>query len=316
MNPSIRSKLVLVLVALAALLAACDGSVSLAGVEAGVVPTATLVPTPTLTPTPAPVRQTYTNQAYGFTFDYLDHWTLSEAPHVVTLSQEALTLRIGYRWATESVDITGGRTGVPAGDWIYGDKVSFLGQVIPAQVLQYQRKAKAVFYGGTVPVEAGDLVFVLWLEDLGRTPYEDLDLSQELQDEVKALLESFARIEATETPPRPARPRRRRLRRRPRKRTAQRRSLSTRRGTGTPTTRWGSRSRSPSGWSAPMGPAPGTRRMATTLSGPRRRWSRWRSLRTGTACTLRPSLLSSCLQRRRKPLPKGERAACTRAVER
>ena len=112
-----------------------------------------------------------------------------------------MTLRIGYRWATESADVTGGRTGMPGGDFIYGGKVFFLGQVIPAEVLEYQRKDKMVLYGGPSLVEAGDLVFCIWLEDLDGTKYDELDIPKELQAEVKEILESFARIEDTARPP-------------------------------------------------------------------------------------------------------------------
>ena len=89
---------------------------------------------------------------------------------------------------------------MPAGDFIYGGKVLFLGQVIPAEVLEYERKDKMVLYGGPSLVEAGDLVFCLWLEDLD-AEYLELDIPKKLQAEVKEILESFARIEATARPP-------------------------------------------------------------------------------------------------------------------
>ena len=210
MKHLIHKSTTLVLIALAALLSACGRSVSLAGVEVGIVPTetpiptATPVPTPTLTPTPAPALESYANGEYGFAFEYLAHWTLVEEPHAITLSQGTLALRIGYRRPEESVDITGGRSGMPAGDLIYSDKTRFLDTVIPAHTLEYQRKAKAVFYGESGPIEAGDLVFVLWLEDLDGRKYEELDLSKELQAEAKAILESFRRVEAAGQPPAPS----------------------------------------------------------------------------------------------------------------
>ena len=199
MKQSIRSQLLLALIVLTALLSACDTVL-----EMGVQPTVTPIPTPTLTPTPSPTLETYTNEEYGFTFEYLSTWALTEEPHVVKLSQDTLTLRIGYRWATESADVTGGRTGMPGGDFIYGDKVFFLGQVIPAEVLEYQRKDKMVLYGSTSLVEAGDLVFCIWLEDLDGPKYDELDIPKELQTEAKYILESFQRIEATGRPPAPS----------------------------------------------------------------------------------------------------------------
>jgi hypothetical protein len=161
-----------------------------------------ILPTPTATATPAPSVESYLNPAYGFAFQYPSTWTLAEEPNVVKLSQGSLTLRIGYRWADELVKIDGGRTGVGAGDFIYGGKVFFLDQAIPAQVLEYERKDKAVFYGGAgFPIEAGDLVFSICLEDLDGGDYSELDISKELQAEAIAILESFERTGVTRTPP-------------------------------------------------------------------------------------------------------------------
>ncbi len=161
-----------------------------------------ILPTPTATATPAPSVESYLNPTYGFTFQYPSTWTLSEEPNVAKLSQGSLTLRIGYRWAGELVRIDSGRTGMGAGDFIYGGKVSFLDQVIPAQVLEYERKDKAVFYGGaSVPIEAGDLVFSICLEDLNGEEYMELDISKELQAEAVAILESFERTAAAGSPP-------------------------------------------------------------------------------------------------------------------
>jgi hypothetical protein len=161
-----------------------------------------ILPTPTATATPAPGVESYLNPTYGFTFEYPSTWTLVEEPNVVKLSQGSLTLRIGYRWANELVNIDGGRTGMGAGDFIYGGKVFFLDQVVPAQVLEYERKDKAVFYGGaSVPIEAGDLVFSIYLEDLNGEEYMELDISKELQAEAITVLESFGRTEAAGSPP-------------------------------------------------------------------------------------------------------------------
>ncbi len=161
-----------------------------------------ILPTPTATATPAPSVESYLNPTYGFTFQYPSTWTLAEEPNVVRLSQGSLTLRIGYRRANELVNIDGGRTGVGAGDFIYGGKVLFLDQVVPAQVLEYERKDKAVFYGEMgFPIEAGDLVFSICMEDLDGSEYMALDISKELQAEAIVILESFERTEAAGTPP-------------------------------------------------------------------------------------------------------------------
>ena len=185
MNGPTQTHLLVVVVVCIVLLTACDSVL-----QVGVMPTATLD------------LSTYANDEYGFTFRYPSTWTMTEAPHAVRLTQGTLTLSIGYRWAMESVNIFG-RTGVPAGDFICDGKIQFLGKVIPAQILEYQRKDKAVFYGENGRVEAGDLVFVLFSEDLNGTHYDQLDIPKGLQDEVKGILESFERIEATGAPPSP-----------------------------------------------------------------------------------------------------------------
>lgn len=170
--------------------------------QVGIEPTPTLTPLPTIAPTPTPSVESYVNNAYGFAFRVPSNWTLVEEPNVVKLSQGTVTLRIAFRWATEFIDISGGRTGMPGGDILYRDKVSFLGEMIPVQLLEYERKAKMVFYGGPgLPMEIGDLVISIYLEDMDSADYEAVELSQELQDQAKAIVESFQAIEATTQPP-------------------------------------------------------------------------------------------------------------------
>lgn len=154
-------------------------------------------------PTPMPKNLTYANQEYGFRFEYPETWTISEEEHTVVLTQGTLTLRINYAWNTEDVGPgIFGRTGVGAGDFIYGGKVFFMNQVIPAQVLEFERKDKAVFYseGGGL-IEAGDLVFSIVLEDLESDYIGELDIPKESQEEAKTILESFERIDPTGSPP-------------------------------------------------------------------------------------------------------------------
>jgi hypothetical protein len=150
----------------------------------------------------SPGWQSHGNEEYGFAFRYPETWTLVEEPHLVKLSQGTLILSIAHGWASNpGFRFMGGRTGIPAGDLIYRDKVSFLDQSIRVQVLEYERKDKIVLYGGTDLVEAGDLVFNIWLENADGASYSELDIPQALQAEAKAILESFERTEATGKPP-------------------------------------------------------------------------------------------------------------------
>jgi hypothetical protein len=181
---SIRSFLSLVLVLLAALLTACGT------LDIGVMPTATPVPTRTAEPTPTPGIEVYNNEEYGFSFEYPSTWTLSESPNRIVLQQGTLRLGIGYRRTGEGVSLSD-RTGAGGGDFIYGGKIRFLGQVVPKDVLVYERKDKAVFYNGTAPlVTAYGLEFGIVLEDL-ESDYMTLDLPVEAQAEADRILESF-----------------------------------------------------------------------------------------------------------------------------
>lgn len=192
---SIRYSIPAAILLVALTLSACGPETLVVGLE----------PTPTPTPLPTPVVHRYTNEEYGFTFRYPETWALTEEPHVVRLNQDTLTLTIAYGWASNPGFSPGdGRTGVPAGDLIYGDKVFFMEQAIPAQVLEYERRDKMVFYGGPELIEAGDLVFDIWLEARDSASYEELDIGKDVQAAVKEILESFERIDATGEPPTPA----------------------------------------------------------------------------------------------------------------
>jgi hypothetical protein len=191
---SLRNSILFVFVLMALALTACGPETLVVGLE----------PTPTTTPLPTPVVMSYVNDEYGFTFRYPETWTLAEEPHLVKLSQGTLILSIAHGWASNpGFSPMGGRTGIPAGDFIYGGKIFFLEQVIPAQVLEYERKDKMISYGGTGLVKVGDLVFNIWLEDVDSANYSELDIPKELQAEVREILESFERIEATGRPPAP-----------------------------------------------------------------------------------------------------------------
>lgn len=189
---SLRNSLLVVSALMLLALTACGPETLVVGLE----------PTPTVTPSPTPVVRSYVNEAYGFTFRYPETWTLAEEPQLITLSRGNLTLHVAYGWASNpGFSPMSGRTGMPAGDFIYGGRVSFLGQVVPARILEYERKAKMVIYGETSLVEVGDLVFNIWLEDVISADYAELDIPQDVQVEAKEILASFERIEATGTPP-------------------------------------------------------------------------------------------------------------------
>lgn len=150
-------------------------------------------------PTPTPEMRTYTNETYGFKFTFPETWALTGEDHGVVLKKGSNRLGINFRWADEDIQPYFGRTGVGAGDFIYADKISFMDQVIPAEVLLFDKKSKAVFYGepGRL-VEVEDLAFLIVLEDL-ETDYLQVDLSEQTMAEAKAIVESFKWLETRTT---------------------------------------------------------------------------------------------------------------------
>jgi hypothetical protein len=149
-------------------------------------------------PTPMPEKLTYTNDFYGFKFEYPETWTLTETDHGVVLMQGTNRLGINFRWVNE--DFSFGRTGFGGGTPIYRDKINFLGQIIPQYVVELDQLAKYVIFSETILVEIDELAFAIVLEDLD-TDYMVLDLPDEAIVDAKTILESFVRIETTGSPP-------------------------------------------------------------------------------------------------------------------
>ena len=148
-------------------------------------------------PTPMPEMQTYSNDFYGFKFDYPETWTLTEKDHGVVLKKGTNHLGINFRWVNEVFNF--GRTGFGGGTPIYSDKVYFMRQIIPEYVVELEHLRKYVIYSDTVLVEIDDLAFAIVLEDL-ITNYMTLDLPEEIIAEAKTILETFEKIEATGSP--------------------------------------------------------------------------------------------------------------------
>lgn len=191
MNGKLRAiKVILFLafvIAILVPLTACAPA-ALGAVEIGIEPTAT----------PAVLR--YTNVEYGFAFEYPTTWTLAEQDHAAILTQGSSRLTLNFRWVTENIDPTLGRTGMAAGTPIYSGKVAFLGMALPINVVELDNLRKYVIYGDTGSTEVGDLAFGIVLEDL-QTDYMELNLPEQTISEANAILESFKRIPASGSPP-------------------------------------------------------------------------------------------------------------------
>ena len=166
------------LVVLPFFLAAC-ATVGFGAVEVGIEPT------------PTPKQLTHSNTDMGFAFSYPDTWELEQGDRFVILHQGTVTLRIDYARVDEQ-EHKGyfGRSGVPAGDFIYSGKADFLGEEVPIQSLVYELKYKADFYNGTNSIERDALSFVIVLEDLS-VPYEKVAISEAQRVDARTIVESF-----------------------------------------------------------------------------------------------------------------------------
>ncbi len=149
-------------------------------------------------PTPTPEILTYTNDFYGFKFDYPRTWVLTEIDHGVVLMQDSNRLMINFRWANEV--IAPFQTGMAAGTPIYSDKISFMNQVVPVYIVELDHKAKYVLYSEEGAINVDDLVFIPVLEDL-ETDYMTLELPETIIAEAALVLGSFERIAATGSNP-------------------------------------------------------------------------------------------------------------------
>ncbi len=159
----------------------------------------TVTTNPGTEPAPSPGTLTYTNERFGFQFDYPNTWALEEGEHAIILTKGTNRLGINYGWLGEQSGDNFGRTGVGAGDFISAEKIRFMDQVILVELLTFDGKVKALFFGGTSLVETGNLVFMIVLEDL-ETDYLQVDLSEEIMIEANTILETFKPIDKVDDP--------------------------------------------------------------------------------------------------------------------
>jgi hypothetical protein len=175
------------------------------------VPTENIEPTPTVLveetatavpPSPNETESnplTYTNNEYGFGLQYPATWTVADVndenfvgpgSHSVQFSQGTNQLIIGYRPAGEESMIFG--TGIPAGELETQGTISVAGQDVERIVLVSNGKVKTVFYGqpGSV-ISTNGLEFAISLADFAQIDYEDIELTQQLQDEADLILSSL-----------------------------------------------------------------------------------------------------------------------------
>jgi hypothetical protein len=133
----------------------------------------------------------YTNLDYGFSFHYPPDWTLEERLHTLVFHHQVVdTLRftVEYRRVTEDLWVF--RTGVPAGEFVPRGSVPFLGRELSRNVLVYEGKIKQISYSYGDATPWTDVVFGIVLEDFN-TPYEAVDLPEEVQRQIDQVVTSF-----------------------------------------------------------------------------------------------------------------------------
>ena len=149
--------------------------------------TYTSTPLPAETPVPSPTTLvypengmkgwvTYTNQGYGFSFQYPADWRLEEAGgtlqgHAAWLypaTTDKARLQIAYKDASDDMPL--GQTGLGSGELIDWGAVSFAGEALRRQVLVSDKKDMTVLYlssNNQSLIQQGNLVFNFSLNYLG-----------------------------------------------------------------------------------------------------------------------------------------------------
>lgn len=116
---------------------------------------------------------TYTNEKYGFNFQYPPDWTLEKgkgtmASYAVLLHPGAMDnvqMQVAFKKASDDAQI--GRTGVGSGELVTLGKVTFIEKEINREVLVFDGKHMTVMYICQGCMQRGDLVFGFDLDYLG-----------------------------------------------------------------------------------------------------------------------------------------------------
>lgn len=140
-------------------------------------------------PTPLPETAVYRSSSNGFVFSYPVSWNLGDIDQGVEVVKGSARLVIQAWWSDE-VHPAVRWYGMPAGDLVYRDKQTFLGEVIPVSYLVYEGKTKQILYNNGKVITAGDLEILIYLESMGKD-YERIDLAQGIINQAKMILESF-----------------------------------------------------------------------------------------------------------------------------
>lgn len=134
--------------------------------------------------------QTYTNDIYGFTFNYPTTWTVNETSNRVSVEKDGIVLNINFKRATEE-DVHILPSGMAAGDVIKGNpaEIYFLGEYATKSLIQLDGVTQTVTYGnGAQQIDQMEFFVQADINDFqvatnGITP----ELESEMDDMVRSL---------------------------------------------------------------------------------------------------------------------------------
>jgi putative hemolysin len=112
--------------------------------------------------------QEYQNQEYGFSVKYPIDWTIEEEPNHLVFRWADYFLFVGYHRFNE--DVGPFRTGMPAGEFVDGGALPFMGRELMKRYLVMDGRIKVVEYG--TDLDANYLRLYIWLDVSGSTDYE------------------------------------------------------------------------------------------------------------------------------------------------
>lgn len=143
----------------------------------------------------------YVRASHGFSFRYPPGWSLVEGRNYVALERGTLNVVIGYRLASEDVNICC-RATPPEGEVTVTDTVDCMGQGIERALLTCEDKTKVVIYNSMEEIQTGELMFFITAEDFA-PDYDAVSIPEDILAEVDGIvtsLETFPRVPDLATP--------------------------------------------------------------------------------------------------------------------
>jgi len=143
----------------------------------------------------------YIRASHGFSFRYPPDWNLVEGRNYVALGRGTLNLVMGYRLASEDVNICC-RAVQPEGELATTGAVDCLGREVERALLTCEDRTKVVIYNSMDEIPVGDLRLLIAAED-SAPDYDSASIPVDVLEEIDRIvksLETFARVPDLSTP--------------------------------------------------------------------------------------------------------------------